>query len=61
FLRDMRCPLGQGYLFSKPVPAATLDRFLAGGGAGTDAGSAESVGNAAGGSADPIGGGRLAG
>ncbi|GGS86337.1 hypothetical protein GCM10010156_51090 [Planobispora rosea] len=29
FLRDMQCQLGQGYLFSKPVPAADLDRLLA--------------------------------
>ncbi|GII06050.1 putative bifunctional diguanylate cyclase/phosphodiesterase [Planobispora takensis] len=34
FLRDMRCPLGQGYLFSKPVPAGELNRLLAAG-AGT--------------------------
>jgi diguanylate cyclase (GGDEF)-like protein len=54
FLRDMRCPLGQGYLFSKPVPAATLDRFLAGGGTGTEI---EGTGS----SADPVGGERLAG
>ncbi|MFC4062737.1 EAL domain-containing protein, partial [Planomonospora corallina] len=30
FLRDMRCPLGQGYLFSKPVPASALDSLLDG-------------------------------
>nr|BFE89318.1 hypothetical protein GCM10020093_119200 [Planobispora longispora] len=29
FLRDMQCPLGQGYLFSKPVPAGDLDLLLA--------------------------------
>ncbi|GGL52052.1 hypothetical protein GCM10014719_61770 [Planomonospora parontospora subsp. antibiotica] len=57
FLRDMRCPLGQGYLFSRPVPAATLDRFLAGGGTGADTGGSAGPGSAA----DPIGGGRLAG
>ncbi|MBG0818620.1 bifunctional diguanylate cyclase/phosphodiesterase [Planomonospora sp. ID82291] len=62
FLRGMRCPLGQGYLFSKPVPPATLDRFLAGG-TGAGAGAAGSAGTAEGpgGSADPIGGERLAG
>ena len=29
FLRDIGCPLGQGFLFSKPVPASDLARLVA--------------------------------
>jgi diguanylate cyclase (GGDEF)-like protein len=30
FLRDHGCPLGQGYLYSKPLPIAALDALLTG-------------------------------
>jgi EAL domain-containing protein (putative c-di-GMP-specific phosphodiesterase class I) len=30
FLLELGCPLGQGYLFSKPVPAEDLERIVRG-------------------------------
>jgi EAL domain-containing protein (putative c-di-GMP-specific phosphodiesterase class I) len=30
FLLEQGCPLGQGYLFSKPAPAETIERLVRG-------------------------------
>ena len=36
-LRELGCPLGQGFLFAKPLPVNEADRFLRGLDAAADA------------------------